>query len=370
MSRAVRTSMAPFVAVKEAFTSACWRRGRRLVAECRMPRRPFLLSTLLVLPVLGLTASAFTPASDPKTGNVIVANQQSASVSLIDLQTDTARVIQVGAGPHEAVLSPSGKVAIVTIYGVAGAPGNQLAVIDVAKGVVTQTISLGEYTRPHGAMFLPGNESMAAVTSETTKNLVIVDLKAWKVSHAIPTGSETSHMVALTADGRRAFTANILGGGVSELDLSGRSLVRVIPVAPRVEGIAVTPDGSFVWAGSNTNGTVSVIDTKTGTIVETLRGFGLPYRLAMSADGKTAIVCDPKLDRLHVADVQAKKIVWTLEGIGSPRGVNIAPDGRSAFVTLAADETMGVIDLEARKLTRKVKVEKSPDGVWYGPAPK
>ena len=303
-------------------------------------------------------------------GYVLVANQQSASVSLINLKDDSAKVIAVGNGPHEAVIAPSGRTAVVTIYGVGGAPGNELAVVDIAKGVVTKTISLGQYTRPHGANFVPGDETRVAVTSETTQNVVIVNLTEGRVEHAIPTSAQTSHMVAVTADGKRAFTSNILGGSVSELDLVARSTVRTIPVGPRVEGIAVVPDGSAVWAGSNTNGTVSVIDTKTGAIVEILTGFSLPYRLAMSNDGRTAIICDPQGDRLHVADVAQRKVVWTLDGIGSPRGVNIAPDGKTAFVTLADDETMGVVDLEAKKLTRKVKVEKSPDGVWYGPPPR
>jgi YVTN family beta-propeller protein len=309
-------------------------------------------------------------SEDLRSGFVLVANQQSASASLIDLRNDQARVIPVGAGPHEAVIAPSGRIGIVTIYGVSGAPGTQLAVVDIATGAVTKTISLGEYTRPHGAMFLPGGETRVVVTSETTQNVVVVDLARGIVEGAIPTGAAGSHMVAVTADGTRAFTSNVGAGGVSEIDLKSKKLVRAIAVAPQVEGVAVTPDGSAVWAGSNANGTVSIIDTKTGTVVETLTGFGMPYRLAMSADGRTAIVCDPKGDRLHVADVRARKVVWTLDGIGSPRGVNISPDGKTAFVTLAADETMGVIDLEARKLTRKVKVEKSPDGVWYGPAGK
>jgi YVTN family beta-propeller protein len=307
--------------------------------------------------------------SDLRSGFVLVANQQSASASLINLEDDTATVIPVGAGPHEAVISPSGRTGIVTIYGPGGAPGNEVAVIDISKGVVTKTISLGQYTRPHGANFLPGDETRVAVTSETTQNVVIVNLASGSVEHAIPTAAATSHMVAITADGRRAFTSNIGGGSVSELDLTSRSTVRTIAVAPRVEGIAVTPDGSAVWAGSNTNGTVSIIDTKTGAIAVTLTGLSLPYRLAMSKDGRTAIVCDPQVDKLHVADVQQRKIVWTLDGLGSPRGVNIAPDGRTAFVTLAADETMGVIDLETRTLARKIKVQQSPDGVWYGPAP-
>jgi YVTN family beta-propeller protein len=308
-------------------------------------------------------------SADLRRGFVLVANQQSASASLIDLASDTARVISVGDGPHEAVIAPSGRSAIVTVYGIAGAPGNQLAVVDPAKGAVAKTISLGEYTRPHGAMFLPGYENRVVVTSEATQNLLVVNLAAGKVEHAIPTTAAGSHMVALTADGKRAFTSNVGGGSVSEFDLSTHSLVRVIQVAPRVEGIAVTPDGSAVWAGSNTDGTVSIIDTKTGRVAQTLTGFKLPYRLAMSQDGRTAIICDPEGDKLHIADVAQRKIAWTLDGIGSPRGVNIAPDGRTAFVTLAADETMGVVDLQTRKLTRRVKVEKSPDGVWYGPPP-
>ena len=328
--------------------------------------------TLLVA-VIAVSSSAGAASSremaDLRRGFVLVANQQSASASLIDLSSDTARVIAVGNGPHEAVIAPSGRTAIVTIYGVAGAPGNQLAVVDIAKGVVTRTISLGEYTRPHGAMFLPGDESRLVVTSEATQNLVLVNLAEGRIEHAIATKAAGSHMVVLTADGKRAFTSNIGGGSVSEFDLSNHSLVRVIPVAPRVEGIAVTPDGSAVWAGSNTDGSVSIIDTKTGQIAQTLTGFKLPYRMAMSQDGRTAIICDPEGDKLHVADVSQRKVVWTLDAIGSPRGVNISPDGKTAFVTLAADETMGVVDLETRKLTRRVKVEKSPDGVWYGPPP-
>src|SRR4029450_12788520 len=113
------------------------------------------------------------------------------------------------------------------------------------------TICLGQYTRPHGAMFLPGDETRVVVTSETTQNVVIVNLDAGKVERAIPTNAAGSHMVAVTADGKRAFTSDVGAGAVSEIDLAAGAFVRVIPVAPQVEGVAVTPDGSAVWAGSN-----------------------------------------------------------------------------------------------------------------------
>ena len=322
----------------------------------------------LLVAVMSVAAVGGRASDDLRSGFVLVANQQSASASLIDLSKDSVTSIPVGTGPHEAVISPSGRVGLVTIYGTQQ-PGNQLAVLDLPAGTIRKTISLGEFTRPHGANFIAGDDTRVVVTSESTQNVVLVNL-ATGVVEAIATGAAGSHMVAVTADGRRAFTANVGAGSVSEIDLVAKKLIRTIPTAPATEGIAVAPDGSTVWAGSNAKGTVAVIDTRSGAVVETIAGLVFPYRLAVSTDGKIAIICDPKGDKLAVADVATRKIIWTLEGLGSPRGVNIAPDGRTAFVTLAADETMGVVDLVSRKLTRKIKVEKSPDGVWYGPVPR
>ena len=103
-------------------------------------RWPSLLSTALVFASVA-ALDAQPPAAT--NGYVLVANQQSASASLIDLRTDSMRFIDVGTGPHEAAISPSGRTGVVTIYGTQ-TPGNQLAVIDVRAGTLTRTISLGQ----------------------------------------------------------------------------------------------------------------------------------------------------------------------------------------------------------------------------------
>ncbi len=320
-----------------------------------------LLALVLASPVNGA-------AQELRTGNLLVANQEDASASLIDLRTDAMKLIPVGIGPHEAAISPSGRVGVVTIYGQRPA-GNELAIIDIAAGTVTRTISLGQYTRPHGVVFVPGDETRVVVTSESTGNIVLVDIANGTVEGAIGTEAQGSHMAAITADGKRVWTSNVTSGSVSEMDLPGRKFVRAIPVAPKVEGIAVTPDGKLVFAGSNTDGTVSIIDTGTGTIVTTLRGFKLPYRLAVSADGRTAIACDPEGGAIHVIDVATRTVAWKLDGLASPRGVSIAPDGKTAFVTLADDPSVGLVDMTAKKLVRTIPVGASPDGVGYGPTP-
>ena len=325
-----------------------------------------------ILAILGAGLTVAVPtratAQGLESGNLLVANQEAASASLIDLRTDSMKLIPVGIGPHEAAISPSGRTGVVTIYGQRPA-GNELAIIDIKSGSVARTISLGQYTRPHGVVFMPGDEGHVVVTSESTRNIVIVNIETGVVEGAIPTEAQGSHMAAITADGTRVFTSNVGSGSVSEIDLVERKFVRAFPVAPQVEGIAVTPDGKLVFAGSNTDGTVSIIDTGAGTIGSTLRGFKLPYRLAVSAAGRTAIACDPDGGAIHVIDVATRTVAWKLDGLASPRGVSIAPDGRTAFVTLADDPSVGLVDMATHKLVRTITVDASPDGVGYGPNP-
>jgi hypothetical protein len=84
-----------------------------------------------------LIAVLFTDAAQAqglKTGNLLVANQEDASASLIDLRTDAMKLIPAGIGPHEAQISPSGRVGVVTIYGQQPA-GNQLVVAPIGRGL-------------------------------------------------------------------------------------------------------------------------------------------------------------------------------------------------------------------------------------------
>ena len=174
--------------------------------------RPVARHALVAVIALVMGAAPLS-AQAARRGHVLVANQQSANASLIDLATDSMRFIDVGTGPHEAVIAPSGRVGVVTIYGTQ-TPGNELAIIDIRAGALKRKISLGQYTRPHGAMFVPGDESRVVVTSEATQNIVLVNIESGTVEGAIPTNAQGSHMVALTRDGTRAWTSDVGSGAV------------------------------------------------------------------------------------------------------------------------------------------------------------
>ena len=107
-----------------------------------------LLSAVLVL---AAAVAGAQPQRPNLTGTVIAVNQQSDTVTLIDLKTMEAyRHVPVVAGPHEAAVSPDGRTVVVTNYNKQGA-GQQktLSVIALPSGDTIKTIDLGEYRAPH-----------------------------------------------------------------------------------------------------------------------------------------------------------------------------------------------------------------------------
>jgi len=330
--------------------------------------------------VLGVALSAVgAPLWAQPAGPVIVTNMSDATATLVDAATGrVVGTLRTGVGPHEVAVSHDGRWAVVTNYGDREAPGSSLTVIDVARGAVDRTVDLAPHTRPHGAAFLPG-DSVLAVTSETGKAVLLVHLASGAVRRTVSTMQPVSHMLALAADGRRAFTTNITAGTITALDLiSGTG--DTIPVARLVEGIGARPDGREVWVGSNGEGTVSVVDPSAGKVIATIGDFGMPYRIGFTPDGSTVVVSDPVKGVIRIFASASRKelarlvidrdgIVATteVEGSPAPEGVAVSTDGRWAFVTLQGKNQVAFVDLESRRVTRTAPTGTWPDGIGFSP---
>jgi DNA-binding beta-propeller fold protein YncE len=314
-----------------------------------------------------LVAATTATAQLPKSGRILVANQQAASATIVDLATNAITHIQVGNGPHEAAISPDGKWGFVSVYGVGGpqGAGNQIAVIDMNERKVVRMIDLGTYTRPHGVVPVAGSPLKLIITSETTQNIVTVDAEKGAVIGAVSTAAQGSHMVAVAADGKHAYTANVGAGTMTALDLVTGKVTGSLAIAPRSEGIAVTPDGNEVWVGSNDSRTVTVVNANTMKIDTVLTGFGVPYRMAISPDNRLAIIVEAEGNRISVIDRSTRAILGPVDVGGSPRGVAISPDSRTAFVTLGPQNAVVVVDLASRTVVARHLVQTAPDGVAY-----
>jgi DNA-binding beta-propeller fold protein YncE len=296
------------------------------------------------------------------TGTLVVTNKTPSTATIVDVGSGrTLATLPTGTNPHEVVLSPDGALAVITDY---GGPRRTLTVIDVPGLKVARTIDLGEHRAPHGIVFLPGDR-LVAVTCEQTRNVVIVDVVEGFVRHAVSTEANGSHMVGVTADGRRGYTGNMRDHTVSELDLTTHRVVRSFAVPAVPEAINVTPDGKEVWVGSNQTGQVSVLDPATGTVTRAAEALKWPYRMLFTPDGRQVIVPDPTLGQVRFIDRAARREIATLTLPGAPQGVTITPDGRHIFQSLSAETRVAIIDPSSRTVVGHLAVGPTPDGVAY-----
>ncbi|MGE0443337.1 MAG: YncE family protein [Gemmatimonadales bacterium] len=327
---------------------------------------------------LVLTLGAAQPAAGP-TGTLVVTNMRDHTATILDLASGrTLATLATGEAPHEAAVSHDGRWAVVTNYGVRERPGHTLSVVDLRQPAVVRTIDVAPYQRPHGVAFLPGDRTLL-VTSEGAQQVLEVDFASGRIVDSLGTRGRATHMLAVSADGHRIVTANIVDGTITSFRRPGGPAA-VIPVARFVEGITVSPDGRTAWVGSNGDSVVVAVDLERGTPIDTLRGFGMPYRLGWTRDGRTVVIADPVRGEIRIVDAATRKnrsvivvpregVVETAEvpGSPSPEGVALSADGRFAFVTLQGRNQVATIDLGSGAIVGVLPTGVWSDGVAWSP---
>ena len=301
-------------------------------------------------------------SADGRTGTLIVLNKSAARATFIDVASGTTvATLPTGQGPHELAMTTDGRWAVSTDY----SGGNSLTVFDVENVRVVRTIDLSEYPRPHGAFFLRG-DSILAVTSEASRNVVLVHPLRGEIVAVIGTEAGRSHMVAVTGDGRTLYTGNIQEGTVSRLDVATASRTGTFDVPAEPEAITVSRDGSEVWVGSNSEGVVSVVDTETGRVDSPLSGFEWPYRILIVEEHGLVVIPDMGRHVVRFIDRERRRDISTLELPGEgPQGVALTRDQGTVFLALSRRGQVAVIDLSSRQIVRRIDAGPSPDGIAW-----
>src|ERR1700736_5640695 len=224
----------------------------------------FSLVLAVVFSLVLLTFRTGGSAGSPsEKGTLVVVNQAEHKVLLVepDLRRTFAS-ISVGVSGHEATVSPDARFIYVPIYGNSGVgkPGTDGAtidVIDIGERKVSRSIQVGP-VRPHRAEF--GPDGLLYVTAEVGNRVKIVDPAKQQVIGESPTGEPQSHMLVISPDGHRAYTANVGPGNISVLDIPARRLITVIPVAKTIQRISMSPDGSRLFTHDQDSPRLAVID--------------------------------------------------------------------------------------------------------------
>ena len=310
-------------------------------------------------------------AADASAGYLLVCNKGDHTLAIVDPVAGTVitNVPEDGVTGHEVVASPDGQRAFVPIYsntgvGHAGTDGQLIRVIDIAKGEVTGTVDLGKGLRPHCAVMGPKN-GLLYVTTEIGQCITVIDPAKLKVVATIPTGQAESHMLAITRDGKRGYTANVGPGTVSVLNLKSKKLVMIIPVCKETQRISLSVDDRWVFTADQGAPRLAVIDTQTNGVSAWIDLPSNGYGTAPTPDGRWLLVALNKINKVGVVDLQTMKLAQTLDVPKSPQEILVQPDGAFAYVSCDASRQVAVIDLKDWKLTKLISTGPGTDGLAW-----
>jgi YVTN family beta-propeller protein len=327
---------------------------------------PLLLTMAIVL---------LTPLAALAGGFLLVANKGDRTVGLVDPAAgeQVATVAEDGVTVHELAVSPDGRLAYAPIYGdsgvgKAGTDGRLLRVIDLATRKITGTVDFGQGVRPHCAMIGPKN-GLLYVTTELEQSVTIIDPATLKIVSSVPTGQAESHMLAITRDGRRGYTANVGPGTVSALDLEAKKLVAIIPVCKVTQRISLSVDDRWVFTSDQDTPRLAVIDTAKNAVDHWIPMPGTGYGSAPTPDGHWLLVALPRANKVAVIDLRAMKVAHTLDVPPAPQETLVRPDGAEAYVSCDASKKVAVIDPKSWTVRTLISAGKGVDGLAWAPAP-
>ncbi|HEU4982749.1 MAG TPA: cytochrome D1 domain-containing protein [Acidobacteriaceae bacterium] len=330
------------------------------------------MSKLQLRPVcLAAFCFAFALASGAQT--LLAVNQNDADVSLIDpasgRQIATIPENLRGVHGHEITASPDGRTAFLPIYGSSGVgdpgiDGHQILVIDLPSRKIIGHIDFSHGVRPHFPLLDPSS-GLLYVTTELSNSVTVIDPRTRKIIGSIPTGQPQSHMLAISHDGKRGYTANVGPGTVSVLDLAARKTIAVIPVSGKVQRISISADNKLVFTSDQTTPQLVVIDTATNKIKARIALPGLGYGTAATRDGRWLLVAVPSANQVAVVDLKTMRVARHIDVPAAPQEILIRPDGKVAYVSCAGSRQVAAIDLAQWKVTQRITAGGYPDGLAW-----
>lgn len=297
-------------------------------------------------------------------GQLLVLNKDEAALVFVDDSGKVTGRVPVGMGPHELVASTDGKLAFASNYGTAQSPGTTISVIDVASKKELRRVDVSPLQRPHGLAF---HEGKLYFTAETNKVVGRYDPQANRIDWMMGTGQGSTHMVMVSRDGTRLYTANIGSDSVSILERSGNGAwnATAVPVGKGPEGMDLSPDGTQLWAAHSRDGGVSVIDVATKKVVKTFDvKTKRSNRLKFTPDGKLILITDLEAGELVVLDAATQREVKRIAMGKSPEGILFMPRGR-ALIAVNGDNFIAEFDLTTLEVKGRIQPGAGPDGMAY-----
>lgn len=321
---------------------------------------------------------------------LLITNVESNTVTLIDESNHQDKTnLPVGNHPHEVVVTPNGRYALVSNYGdLSGKkPGSTLTSIDIHNKTLIETIALPDHSRPHGLAFI--SDHLALVTAQGIQSLLVVqfddEFKHGKVVNTITLPCSGAHMVTISKDCRHAYVG-CFSGYICQIDISNpvssQCDIREIKVGDNVAGVALSQDEKLVFGAnmSMKNSMIAVVNTADMTLVKNIKTRLGPTRIQLFDEGKSALIIDSIAGKAEILDIATLTITRGFNTTNThshqtgrfcggffgalPVPVNaVIKSDNTAYMTNLYAGNVTHIDLQNGKVLETFSADVSPDGI-------
>jgi len=300
----------------------------------KTPIRSTIRKALAIL--IGVTALG-TSLAQAKNYSILAVEEMLGRVTILSADDPQRRVsIPVGFKPHEIVVSPDGKLACVSNFGLndadnrSGTPGDTVSVIDIVHARVRTELHLPEGLKaPHGLGFRPQHGEELFVNAEQGDQMLVFDLPKAQIKRtfALPAGV---HNFVFSSDGSELY-AFASAGSVYRIDPDSGRVQSTRDFGAPVRGLAWTHDGRQLIA--SVKGEILILEPSDLATVKQfpLPGAPQPFYSAASADGREIFVPSVFDGSVHVLDADDGAVRQTLT-VGTPLRVMISPNPDLAYV--------------------------------------
>jgi YVTN family beta-propeller protein len=303
---------------------------------------------------------------------MVVVHKWDNSVGFYDTNTGQQLAkFEVGVKPHEMALSADRRLAYITNYGVNSYTqtekgGNTISIVDLAGRKKIGEIELAKWRRPHGIE--RGRSGLLYVTTDFPPSLLVIDSKQKKIVREIAVGQSLPHMVVVTGDQRKAYTANSGSGSVTAIDLKTDQVIKHISIGGVPMGLELSRDGRTLYAVNRTGDQLLVIDTVKDEVTRKIEIKGQPVRLRLTHDGKHLLVPLIQSGEVAVVETAALREVHRFRAGANAEGVNIDDAGKFGYVSAQGEDKVIKFSLRDWRPALEIKTASRPDPIVIIPA--
>jgi streptogramin lyase len=345
-------------------------------------KQPFLLG-ILALTTVGLFVEvrAQQPSPTQHKHLMIVVEKGLPGATIYDADTnDPICDANVGImSPHEAAFSLDGRTAYIPVYGSTneGVPGTNGHAIDFFRTWDCQKIAsldTGKYERPHGMWV--GSSGTLYVTSEIAQSLLLIDPRQQKIIATIPTGSEWTHMIAVTSDEKQAFASNVRSKTISVLDIPDRKLVKTIPTTSNNHRMTISRDQKW-FVTSLEEGKVMFyrisddqldfsVSVDGWTFVGKFAADGLYYEMGSLAPRDSPSWGTGAMRVWKIDPASHKVLASSTDDLGAGTGsLAINPFNDEIYVTALVTNQIAILDPVTLKVIKRIPTKMTADGIEF-----